>query len=340
MRIGRVLAVLSVFLGTSSSLRAAEWEPVATRLLETEKPGYGGLCGIVVDHATGEVIVNVSDRGLYRSKDLGETWTKLGTEPIKGRTESPGCLVLDPTGKSRTIVSAFVYGAPVAVGTKGGESFRHMHERSAHVDWCAVDWTDPKMRFVLALKHEQGGLLIGSNDGGATFRDVGKGYAAAWVFDGRTAIVAHGGGHYSNAEPTIQRTTDGGRTFEVVGKYAPVGRQSAVALPKWRDGKLYWLVKEGLIVTDDSGRTWKPVGRVDRALYGPIFGKDDEQMFVLTSAGVVETTDGGTTWSDPIPVPKDMKGGLRGLAWLEYDPVNDVLYLMKMTSDLYRLKRG
>jgi hypothetical protein len=61
-------------------------------------------------------------------------------------------------------------------------------------------------------------------------------------------------------------------------------------------------------------------------------------MFVLTKAGVVESTDGGATWSKPVPPPKAMKG-TGGLSWLEYDPKNDVLYLMKMGSDLYRLAR-
>jgi hypothetical protein len=32
--------------------------------------------------------------------------------------------------------------------------------------------------------------------------------------------------------------------------------------------------------------------------------------------------------------------GIGGLSWLEYDPKNDILYLIKMGSDLYRLARG
>jgi hypothetical protein len=44
------------------------------------------------------------------------------------------------------------------------------------------------------------------------------------------------------------------------------------------------------------------------------------------------------TWSKPLPLPKEMKG-ISGLSWLEYDPKNDVLFLMKMGSDLYRLAR-
>ena len=62
-------------------------------------------------------------------------------------------------------------------------------------------------------------------------------------------------------------------------------------------------------------------------------------MFVLTGAGVVESTDGGATWSKPVAPPADLKG-VSALTWIDYDPVNDMLYIMKMGSDLYRMERG
>ena len=37
-------------------------------------------------------------------------------------------------------------------------------------------------------------------------------------------------------------------------------------------------------------------------------------------------------------VPKEMKG-IASLSWMEYDPVHDTLYVMKMGSELYRWKR-
>ena len=73
--------------------------------------------------------------------------------------------------------------------------------------------------------------------------------------------------------------------------------------------------------------------------FGPVFGKDAKQMFVLTGAGVVESTDGGATWCQPIAIPKELKG-VSPLTWLDYDPLHDVLYVMKMTSELYQMKRG
>jgi hypothetical protein len=313
------------------------WYPLTTDLLKSEKTGFGGLCGVVVDHHTGGLWVNLSDRGMFFSKDQGKTWKRVSDTQPKGRTETPGCWLLDPTGKAFRMVTAMVYGSPIAVSADRAATWKYLSNRSSHIDWCAVDWTDPDMKFVLALKHEADGMLLSSTDGGQSFVEVGKGYGTGWVFDGQTAVVA---AVKSKQTPTphLLRTTDGGRTFKPCGAYSPVGRNSAQALPKWHAGKLYWLVERGLIATTDKGATWKKVGAVKDSQYGPVFGKDAKHMFVLTKAGVVESADGGASWSKPLPPPREMKG-LGGLSWLEYDPTSDVLYLMKMGSDLYRLDR-
>jgi photosystem II stability/assembly factor-like uncharacterized protein len=331
-------ALLILARATSAPAVDADWQAVATGLLKSEKTGFGGLCGVVVDHhRTGDVWVNLSDRGMFRSSDQGKTWKRVSDMQPKGRTETPGCWLLDPTGKSGKMVTALVYGSSIAVSADQAANWTYLDNKAAHVDWCAVNWNEPELKFVLALKHEAGGLLLASTDGGKSFVEVGKGYGTGWVFDGRTAVVAR---TKTKEAPRagLWRTSDGGKTFRACGDYSPVGTNSAQALPKWRDGALYWLVDGGLIATTDQGETWKKVGEVKDAQYGPIFGKDVKHLFALTKSGVVESTDGGATWARPLPPPKEMKG-IGGLSWLEYDPTNDVLYLMKMGSDLYRLQR-
>jgi hypothetical protein len=54
--------------------------------------------------------------------------------------------------------------------------------------------------------------------------------------------------------PRLLRTTDAGKSFVPCGEYSPVGRGSAQALPRWHEGKLYWLVDGGLIVTEDRAQ--------------------------------------------------------------------------------------
>ena len=59
---------------------------------------------------------------------------------------------------------------------------------------------------------------------------------------------------------------------------------------------------------------------------------------MLTSAGIVESRDGATTWAKSLPLPAALKGA-SSLSWLAYDATGDILYVMKMGSDLYRLQR-
>jgi photosystem II stability/assembly factor-like uncharacterized protein len=326
MRVLSILALLLVVLPAS----AGDWEAVTTQLLQTEKAGYGGLSGVLVDHQTGDLFICVSDRGVFQSKDHGAKWERVG-EPFKGRTEWPGCFMLDPVGKGKRTVIATVYGAPIGLRTQGEEKWTFLNNKCTHVDWCAVDWTDPDMKFILALKHESGGLLLASRDGGKSFDELGKGFGPAWIFDGKTAVVAELKTK-DKPKPGILRTTDAGKTWK------PCSEASAQALPKWRDGVLYWLVEGGLLSSTDKGEKWERICDLKDGRYGPIFGKDAKQMFVLTNAGIIETTDGGKTWSKPIAIPKEMKG-VSPLTWMEYDPQGDVLYVMKMTSELYRMER-
>jgi photosystem II stability/assembly factor-like uncharacterized protein len=321
----RVTLLVLVLAGPAA---AAEWEATATELLKAEKTGFGGLCGVAVDHATGDVLIDLSDRGLFRSTDQGKTWAMHGPV-VKGRTEWPGCLLFDPTGKSKRLVMALVYGDPVGISPDAGVRWLQLDGKSAHVDWAVVDWAE--MKFVLALKHETGGLLLASHDGGKSFAELGKGYGPAWVFDGQTAVAAEAKSR-DRPKPRLVRTTDGGKTWDAVGEY------TATALPKWHDGTLYWLVEGAMLTTADLGKTWAKVSDVKDGTYGPIFGRDAKHLLVLTKAGILESSDGGATWGKPISLPKELKG-TSPLTWLEYDPKGDILYVMKMGSDLYRLVR-
>jgi hypothetical protein len=303
-------------------------------LVKSEQAGFGGLCGICVVRDSGDVLINLSDRGFYRSADGARSFQRLGETQPKGRTETPGCFLIDPTGKTKTMLTALVYGAPVSA-CEDAATWKPMHEKSAHVDWCAVDWTDHERKFVLALKHESGGLLIASRDGGRSFAEVGTGYGPGWIFDSTTAVVTLVKTK-ERSEPSLARTDDAGQTWKSCGDFSPVGNGSVQALPKWRDGILYWLVDGALIASSDTGKSWQTVCPLKGGHYGPVPGKTKEHFFVLTGDGVIETTNAGRAWSKAISVPPEVKGP--GLTWLDYDPQGNQLYLMRMGSDLHKLQ--
>src|SRR5579871_115302 len=249
-----VLLALGLSVPLAGAADEPAWQPLASDFFKGEKPGYGGLCGVMVDHQSGNVYVNVSDKGVYLSTDQGKTFKRQGTQAIKGRTEWPGCFMIDPTGKSKRIVMALVYGSPIVSSGDDGVTWKVMDGKSGHVDWFAVDWNDPDLGFVLALKHEQSDLMIVSHDGGKTFAEIGKGRGPAWIFDKDTAVIAEVKSK-DTPKPGFQRTTDGCKTFKPTATDFVAGK----ALPKWHDGVLYWLVDGAIISTADRGETWKKV---------------------------------------------------------------------------------
>lgn len=338
IRFFTLLMMVAWLPGLTLAADPPAWEGLLGSLAKDEKSGFGGLCGVIADPATGSLWINLSDRGFYRSDDQGKTFRRCGDMQPRGRTESPGCFQLDPTGGSKRLVTALVYGSPISISANAGLSWKQADAKSSHIDWCAVDWTDPDLKFMLALKHEADGLLLASRDGGASFSEIGKGYGSGWVFNEKTAVVAEAKTR-TRPKPSLMRTTDAGQTWQPCGAYSPVGANSAQALPQWREGSLYWLVDGALIASNDLGTTWQKKGDVKDGRYGPVFGKDAKHLFVLTGVGIIESTDGGTTWARPISPPRGLNG-IGGLTWLAYDARGDNLYLMKMGSDLFRLARG
>lgn len=328
--IGRFCLNVGLTWMVLSAAQAQEWKPVTVDLLKLEKTGFGGLCGVVVHPPTGHLIINLSDRGFFKSTDLGLTWNRLGNEDFKGRTETPLCLMIDPVKHDR-FASALVYGSPLIVSASLDAPWKVLASTSTHVDWCALNWNKSEPDLILTLKHESGDLLLVSRDAGKTFEEAGKGYGPAWVFDSQTAVVAEAKSK-SNTAPGLLRTTDAGRSF------VRCANEHARALPRFKNGTLFWLTSTGLISSTDQGQSFTRLSDIKEGLCGPVFGQDSSHLLVLTSSGIIESSDGGRNWRAPIRLPSELKG-TNHLSWTEFDPVHDIVYVMKMGSELYQFRR-
>jgi hypothetical protein len=72
-RIGFTFGINSLlFVALCSISLAADWKPITVELLKSQKTGFGGLCGVVVFSPTGDLIVNLSDCGVFLSLDQGQ----------------------------------------------------------------------------------------------------------------------------------------------------------------------------------------------------------------------------------------------------------------------------
>ena len=308
-------------LGLTLAASAGEWVNISDPFTATVKPGYGGpTAGVVVDHASGDVFMVVSDQGLWKSSDHGKTFARVDEKAIGGRCETGWALQADPAGQR--LFCFMIYGSS-ALTTDGGKSWTK--SKTTHLDFGAVDWADTGKR-LLALRHESGGLLTTSDDGGATWKDLEKGFSGLGVFDNKTFVATKA------KEKGIFRSTDAGATWTQVSPETVAG--VAVVFK----GTGYWATGKGLLISKDKGATWEPLGAPVDASFGPYFGKDENHFVVVGKSGFLETKDAAKTWQAAAPLPAGFGVGRVGpnYAW---DSTANIFYASTMTKPTFKFER-
>jgi hypothetical protein len=112
------------------------------------------------------------------------------------------------------------------------------------------------------------------------------------------------------------------------------------SLVVYRNPGCVFLLVEGKVYCSPPGATrFKPVSETWKEVCAQAEekSKGSKHLFAVSDGGIKESTDGGATWSAPIAPPKDFV--INSQTWVGYDATNDVLYLMKAGSDLYKLPR-
>ena len=301
---------------------AGEWTNISDPVTAQVKPGYAGpTAGVVVDRTSGDVFMVVNDQGLWHSSDHGGAFERCDGKTVGGRCETGWALQADPAGKR--LACLMIYGDS-AITADGGKTWTKF--KTSHLDFGAVDWADTGKR-LLAIRHESGGLLTTSEDGGATWTDLEKGFSGCGVFD-RTTFVAT-----KEKTPGIFRSSDAGATWTQVFPETP-----AAAVPVVFEGAGWWPTGKGVLVSRDKGATWTALGTPVEATHGPFF--DTAQHFVIVGkSGFSETKDGGQTWQPAAPLPAGFGISRVGpnYAW---DPRADIFYASTMTKPTFKFERS
>lgn len=303
---------------TASFASAADWVSISDSVTSQVKPGYAGpTAGVVVDRTNGDLFMVVNDQGLWLSHDHGGTFTRCDNKAIGGRCETGWALQANPAGKG---LACFMIYGDSAMTTDGGTTWTTF--KTSHLDFGSVDWSETGKR-LLAIRHESGGMLTTSADGGATWTDLGKGFSGCGVIDHQTFVATKA------KEPGIFRSTDAGQTWTQVFDKTPSAAVSVVF-----DKVIYWPTGQGLLASHDQGATWSTLVTPVEATYGPFF-QDARHFVVVGKGGFFETTNAGQTWQPVAALPPGFTINRVGpnFAW---DPQAHFFYASSMTHPTLR----
>lgn len=304
-------------------------DPVVKQLTESgvKIPWPGQTAGVCCDRMTGKVYMEIAGVGLWASEDHGENFHRVAEGRIGGRCEFGYAMNLDPAGGR---LACFMLDGKAGMTLDGGKSWQTFADVGRNWDFGAVDWSDPLARAIFACHHESGGEVYLSDNAGKLWKFLGKrpGIKAVGIFNSHILVASE--------NTHLVRSTDSGQTWSKVSDYHPVGR---VAAPF--DGVMYWLAKEGIIISKDQGATWQLQGTPVEAGWGPLFGKDKNHIVVANFREFLQTDDGGKTWRTIAPLPAihdfapKLPGQFLSIGW---DWQADILYASCMSNPTFKLQ--
>jgi len=206
----------------------------------------GGTAGVVVDPNTGDVYMIVAGQGVWKSSDHGKSFKRCDDGAVGGRCETSYTLNFDPSGRR---LACFMLDGKCAWTGDGGRTWQGFTDVGRNWDYAAVDWSTPGVKNIFAAKHESGGQVMYSNDGGKKWIKLFEDpefdkTGGLGIFDEQTLV-------YTQKDKGIQRSTDAGHNWTKVSDLVPIGR-----IVKILNGTAYWLAREGLLVSKDQGATW------------------------------------------------------------------------------------
>ena len=289
-----------------------------------------------------------TERGVYRSRDGGKTWTR-----VLFRDENTGAIDLAfQPGDSRTILAALwqtrrppwnVYppsngpGSGLWRSEDGGDTWKQVTnglptEKVGRIR-VAFAPSEPRRVYVI-VDAKEGGLFV-SADAGLSFKRASSDpriWGRGWYFAGVTVDPKDADTVYA-CNTTLYRSTDGGKTF-LPWKGAPGGDDYHRLWIDPADSRRMILASDqGTVVTVDGGRTWsswynQPTAQMfhvtaDNRFPYWVYGGQQESG----SAGVVSrSNDGEITYREWHPV------GVEEYGYAAPDPLHPgIIYGGKVT---------
>jgi photosystem II stability/assembly factor-like uncharacterized protein len=227
-------------------------------------------------------LVGTAEEGVYRSQDMGATWTRLGPAmpgvEVTAIVERSGVLLAGGRGGLRR-------------SADGGQSWERVGPPVARpvVTALVASTNDP----MIVYAGTPGGVYR-TDDGGETWHPIGPGvwvHALALSPDGRTL--------YMGAEQGVYRGDNGGEIWERNGRMAGILFYALMVDPNEPDLVYGGTWGNNLARSSDGGKKWRPVHHgletltVHSILLNPA---NPAELWVGTVEDIYRSDDRGETW--------------------------------------------
>lgn len=178
---------------------------------------------------------------------------------------------------------------------------------------------------ILYLSTLESGIWKTDNNGETWVQTPLKaGYVQGFDIDPRETEIM-----YAGVGNTVQKSTDGGATWQVMYTNQPGSTITSVRVDPQHTKNLLAITASGILLkSDDQAVTWRiayqfPMQSLKQLM---VLENDSRIMYVTTANGIFRSTDGGTTWTDSMT---------QALAKVGVSQMNDFTFTARNPSVMY-----
>jgi len=257
--------------------------------------------------------------GVYKSEDGGSSWTNMGLKDSR----QIGGIVVSPENSDVVFVAAegSVWGPGGDRGlyktADGGKTWKKVIDISENtgVNNVVIDPVDPKLMYATSEQRRRhvytkigGGpesAVYRSKDGGETWEKTMKGLPSVDI--GGMGIAISPADHNviylimeaAEGKSGFFRSTDRGASWKKMGDYASSGQYYNEIYCDPVDVDKVYSMETVSQVSEDGGKTWRPVGNNNRHVDDHALWIDPEatgHLLIGGDGGIYETFDGGKNY--------------------------------------------
>ena len=302
---GCVLAFAAALLTLGAFSRSSASDAASTATSTGQKLPYAPwYWTMLVSRSNPDVLVLGTNQGLYRSEDGGSSWAATGPKGIHAtsivqagdsilaggvRTSNPNPVIRKGTGRTAPDGPA-----ALASSADDGKTWKVLHPRGLPAVTVQALASDPKDdKSVYALLNN--GKLYRSTDGAASFTLVSPRLGIApWAL----AITNDGSFVGGDMDSGAFASKNGKAWSATPFKDSNGGTMVMEYAVQPGDSKKILMSSDGIMVSDDSGKTWRQAMK-STVMFGPIaFAPSASQTAYAVGFddSLWRTDDAGKTW--------------------------------------------